>query len=200
LELTTGGVPPALRELRDDGTSFPAYPAPASDAFWSGQGEARSRTFTTAGRTYAFRCEQHSYDMRGTVTVTGTATPTPTPTATPSPDPGADAGGGAPPAVRVRTFAGAAASFCVRRGPRCRRPGVRLRIDLTRAARVTGVLRRGTAPARRFGRVAFGTVPAGPRTLTFQRTKGGKRLQAGRYTLAAQIDGAGSRTVRFRVR
>jgi plastocyanin len=184
-----------------DGAEYPAIPAPQDDGFWSGPVEARSRTFTEPGRTYAFRCDQHPDEMNGTITVTAPAPPTPTPTATPSPTatpaPAPDAGGGAPPAVRVRTFAAAARSFCVRRGPTCRRPGVRVRIDLSGAARVRGVLRRG---GRRFGRVDFGTVPAGPRTLRFRRTTAGRRLAAGRYVLTATIDGAGSRTLRFRVR
>jgi hypothetical protein len=62
---------------------------------------------------------------------------------------------------------------------------------------VSGVLRRR---ARRFGRVDFGTVPAGPRTLRFQRTSAGKRLTAGRYTLAATVSGAGTTNLSFRVR
>jgi hypothetical protein len=81
---------------------------------------------------------------------------------------------------------------------------VRLRIDLSDAARVGGVLQRrpprGKAPAKRFGRVDFGTVPAGPRTLRLRRTSTGKRLSAGRYTLALTVSGAGTRSVSFRVR
>ena len=89
-------------------------------------------------------------------------------------------------AVQVRTLEPAAARFCARRGPGCRRPGVRLRIDLSAPARVTGVLRRR---AKRFGRVDFGTVAAGPQTLRFRRTAAGERLVPGRYSLAVRVDG-----------
>jgi hypothetical protein len=102
----------------------------------------------------------------------------------------------------VRALRLAGASFCTRRGPRCRRPGVRLRIDLARAAAVTGSLtRRGQrGRARRFGRVDLGTVPAGPRTLRFSRTATGRRLTAGRYTLRLRIGAAAPRMLRFRIR
>jgi plastocyanin len=194
----------------EDGPRFPQTPRPAGDAVWS---TPLSRVFTVAG-TYRFYCATHGgpggVGMSGTVTVAAggpvpAPTPTPTPTATPTPgatgQPPAPQGGGA---LQVRSLTTAAKSFCVRRGPGCRRPGVRLRIDLSAPARVTGVLRRrpprAGAPGRRFGRVDFGTVAAGPRTLTFQRTASGKRLTAGRYTLAATVRGAGSRSLSFRVR
>jgi plastocyanin len=179
----------------DDGQQYPADPTDSGDAVWS----TLSRVFTAEG-TYPYHCELHgsaTSGMRGVIVVAAlTTVPTPTPTAMPTPQPG----GGTTPAdepVRVRSLATAAASFCVRRGPACRRPGVRLAIDLSRAARVSGVLRRR---ARRFGRVDFGTVPAGPRTLRFRRTGAGKRLTAGRYTLAVTVNGAGTRRLSFRVR
>jgi plastocyanin len=192
----------------EDGPRFPDVPTPAGDAVWN---TPLSRVFTVAG-TYRFYCAAHGgpggKGMSGTVTVAGEGpgpAPTPTPTATPTPGPGggqqAPPGGGA---VQVRALTTAATSFCVRRGPACRRPGVRLRIDLSAPARVTGVLRRrpphGKAPARRFGRVDFGTVAAGPRMLAFRRTASGKRLTTGRYTLAATVRGAGTRSLSFRVR
>ncbi len=74
---------------------------------------------------------------------------------------------------------------------------MRLRIDLSAPARVTGVLKRR---AKRFGRVDFGTVAAGPRTLRFQRTSSGKRLAAGRYSLALRVGGDDAKTLRFRIR
>jgi plastocyanin len=181
----------------DDGPQFPADPT--ASGMWPAD---LSRTFTVPG-TYPYHCELHAgLGMRGTITVSGGGSdPAPTPTPAPTPSPGPSGGAPPPPggagAVRVRSLAPAARSFCVRRGPACRRPGVRLDIDLSGAARVSGVLRRR---ARRFGQVDFGTVPAGPRTLRFQRTSAGKRLSAGRYTLAVAVSGASTTTVRFRVR
>jgi hypothetical protein len=79
---------------------------------------------------------------------------------------------------------------------------VRLRIDLTAPARVTGTLtrrvRRGT-PFRRFGTLDFGHVAAGPRTLAFTRTRAGRRLARGRYRLALAAAGS-TRTLAFAVR
>ena len=46
---------------------------------------------------------------------------------------------------------------------------------------------RGKAKAKRFGRVDFGTVAAGMRTLKFTKNAAGKRLTAGRYTLKLTI-------------
>jgi len=183
----------------DDGQKFPSVPTESSDPAWDA---SPSRTFGASG-TYRFHCDEHGPSMSGTITVTGAApTPTPTATATPQPNPTPTPGPAEP--VRVRSLATAAASFCVRRGPACRRPDVRLRIDLSRPARVSGALRRrpprGKAPARRFGRVDFGTVPAGPRTLRFRRTAAGRRLTAGRYALTVTVDGADAKTLRFRVR
>ena len=96
----------------------------------------------------------------------------------------------------------AGSGFCTRRTATCRRPGVRLRIDLSAAAPVTGTVfrraRRG-APFRRFGSLDFGRVAAGPRTLSFTRTKAGRRLTAASYRLALKAAGS-TRTVSFRVR
>jgi plastocyanin len=190
----------------EDGPRYPEDPTPAGNAIWS---TPLSRVFTAAG-TYRFYCAAHGgpggEGMSGTVTVSGggsdpVPTPSATPTPTPTPSPGPSGGTPSPgveDAVRVRSLAPAARSFCVRRGPACRRPGVRLKIDLSRATRVSGVLRRR---ARRFGRVDFGTVAAGPRTLVFRRTASGTRLTPGRYTLAVTVSGAaGTTSLSFRVR
>jgi hypothetical protein len=104
----------------------------------------------------------------------------------------------------VRTLRAAAATFCTKRARNCPKPGVKLRIDLSQPAEVTGALLRrpprGTAKAKTFGRVRFGTVPAGMRTLSFTKTSAGKRLTAGRYTLKLTIAGQPPRTVAFKVR
>ena len=97
----------------------------------------------------------------------------------------------------MRSLKPAAKSFCARRSATCRKPGVRLKIDLSAPAQVRGVLKR---KAKRFGSVDFGTVAAGPRTLRFQKTASGKRLKPGRYTLALTVDGAPAKTLRFRIR
>jgi plastocyanin len=181
----------------DDGQQYPPSPALPSDPAWA---TPPSRTFTSAG-TYPFHCEQHPDQMTGTVTVTdSTPPPSPSPTPqppypTPTPEPGGPTPTGGQP-VQVRSLATAAGRFCARRGPRCRKPGVRLKIDLSAPARVTGVLKRR---AKRFGRVDFGTVAAGPRTLRFRKTASGKRLTAGRYTLRIAVNGAAAKTLRFRI-
>jgi plastocyanin len=182
----------------EDGPRYPQSPS-LPGAVWNNL----NRTFDAAA-TYRYYCAQHgSLDsgMRGAITVTA-PTPSPSPQPSPSPAPTPDPGGGAPspsgsaPAV-VRSLALAPGRFCARRGPDCKRPGVRIRIDLSAPARVTGVLKRR---AKRFGRVDFGSVAAGPRTLRFQRTSSGKRLRAGRYSLAVSVDGVAAKTLRFRVR
>ena len=61
-----------------------------------------------------------------------------------------------------------------------------MQIDLSQPATVTGTLRRR---GRGFGRVRFGTVQAGARTLSFRRNAAGRRLTAGRYTLRLRIAG-----------
>jgi plastocyanin len=171
------------------GQRYPASPLPASDPSWP-----QSRRFDAAG-DYEFVCDAHPF-MTGVVRVRAVApAPTATPTPTPTSPPGAPAPGDEP--VEVRALRTAGAVFCVKRSRLCRRPGVRVRIDLSRAAAVSGRL---TRRARRFGRVDFGTVPAGPRTLRFTRTAGGRRLTPGRYRLALDVVDAGRRTLRFRVR
>ena len=106
--------------------------------------------------------------------------------------------------LEVRTLRVAAASFCTRRGGGCANPGVKVRIDLSASARVTGTLTRrpprGKARAKRFGRVDFGTVAAGARTLSFTRNAAGKRLTAGCYQLELTVTGGAARTLSFRVR
>jgi plastocyanin len=164
-----------------DGPAYPQVPSGPGSA-WDGQ----ARTFTAAGR-YTFACDAHP-TMTGAVNVEPAAsTPTPTPTATPMPsDP-----------VEVQTLRMAAGPFCTKRGPRCEKPGVRLRIDLSQPGAVSGTLRKRN---QSFGRVRFGTVPAGLRTLTFRRNAAGRRLRAGRYTLRLQVAGEPQDALGFRVR
>jgi hypothetical protein len=59
---------------------------------------------------------------------------------------------------------------------------------------------RGNAKAKSFGRVSFGTVPAGARTLSFTKNSAGKRLTAGRYTLKLSVGARAPQTLTFRVR
>jgi plastocyanin len=181
----------------EDGPAYPANPT-GPGAVW----DTLSRTFTESG-SYPYYCDAHGaaggVGMSGVITVAATSptpSPTPGPTATPTPGPGATptpepGGDDSPPrsgsAVRVRSLAIA----------RARRSGVRVRIDLSAPARVKGVLRRG---GRRFGRVDFGTVAAGPRTLRLRRTTGGRRLVAGRYSLTLRVGGAATKRLRFRIR
>jgi plastocyanin len=186
----------------DDGQAYPGSPQPPDDPAWNGL----SRTFTQPGR-FAFHCDAHPVEMQGVVTVTspGATTPVPTPTATPTPTPAPGAPGGTAPGgtaapVEIRTLRLAGATFCTKRARRCRQPGVRVRIDLSRAARVTGTLTRRTAPRGRFGRLDFGSVDAGARTLRFSTNAAGRRLAPGRYTLVVRVEDAAPRTLRFRVR
>jgi plastocyanin len=165
-----------------DGPDYPENPA-AQGSAWTNQ----TRTFTQTG-TYAFVCEAHAF-MTGTITVEpATATPTPDPTQ---------------PSLEVQTLRVAAPTFCTKRSRTCRKPGVRVRIDLSQAAKVAGTLARrpsrGSAKAKRFGRVRFGTVAPGMRTLSFTKTSAGKRLTAGRYTLKLTIGALTPRTLRFKV-
>jgi plastocyanin len=180
-----------------DGPQLPPDPVEPTDPAWD---VPPQRTFDTPG-SYAFLCEFHPTQMNGVITVQAPGSPTPTPTPPPgSPPPPPPPGGDAP--VEVRTLRVDGATFCTRRGPRCRRPGVRVRIDLSRAAAVTGTLSRRApraARSRRFGTVRLGTVAAGPRTLRFTRTATGRRLRPGRYTLELTIADT-RRTLRFRVR
>jgi plastocyanin len=181
----------------EDGPRFPEEVMGPGSA-WNGL----YRDFNAAG-SYPYYCDAHGaaggVGMSGVITVAATSptpSPTPGPTATPTPGPGATptpepGGDDSPPrsgsAVRVRSLAIA----------RARRSGVRVRIDLSAPARVKGVLRRG---GRRFGRVDFGTVAAGPRTLRLRRTTGGRRLVAGRYSLTLRVGGAATKRLRFRIR
>jgi plastocyanin len=177
-----------------DGASYPPSPSDPGPA-WNNL----SRTFTQAG-AYAFVCDEHP-NMTGTVTVSAaTATPTATATATPGPGPPTQCGA----QLEVRTLRMTASTFCTRRGPKCRRPGVKLRIDLSQPAAVTGTLARrpprGNVRAKRFGRVSFGTVAAGIRTLKFTKNAAGKRLTAGRYRLELTIGTRAPQTLSFKVR
>lgn len=173
----------------EDGLRYPASAMPPGPA-WNNL----YRDFPAAG-TYPYYCVTHGgpggLGMSGTITVAAPPQPSPSPT------PGPGGGGGGTMPAGVRSLSLAPGRFCARRGPKCRRPGVRLRIDLATPARVTGVLKRR---AKRFGYVRFGTVAAGPRTLRFQRTSSGKRLKVGRYSLALRVDSAAVKTLRFRVR
>lgn len=191
-----------------------------------GIGWTVQRTFSAAEQRdapYVFSCGLHP-GMSGRVYVNATGT-VPTPSATPSvtstatvtatstASPGATAtpgsgattgpgpqGGSTPTAVTLRT-ATVSPKACVRRGPRCKRPGVRLRIDLSAPADLRGTLRHKAPGARRFkafGGLRFGRVAAGPRTLKFTRNAAGRRLLPGRYSLALRA-GEARRTLSFRV-
>jgi plastocyanin len=157
--------------------ALPANPAADSDPVWD---TPLRKTFAAPG-TYAFHCGAHPY-MTGTVTVLAPAgSPTPTATPTPTPQPG-----DAP--LKIRTLKMAAGPFCTG----CRRPGARLRIDLSAAARVRGTVKRR---GRRARPLDLGTIAAGPRTIRF-----GRRLAAGRYTLRLRAGDLAPRTLRFRIR
>jgi plastocyanin len=179
-----------------DGASYPQSPT-GPGAAWNNL----SRTFTQAG-AYSFVCDEHS-SMVGTVTVVA-PDPTPTPTAPSTPTPTPPPPSGPPPQLEVRILRVEAATFCTKRGPRCRRPGVRVKIDLSQPAAVSGTLARrplrGRAKASRFGRVNFGTVAAGMRTLRFTRNSAGRRLTAGRYSLNLTIGDRPPQKLRFKVR
>jgi len=79
-----------------------------------------------------------------------------------------------------------------------------VKIDLSQAAAVSGTLARrpprGETKAKRFGRLDFGTVAAGMRTLKFTKSSAGKRLTAGRYTLKLIVGGGPPQPLRFKVR
>ena len=158
------------------------------------------RTFPQAG-SYRYYCEMHGatggVGMSGTIVV-----------GTPATSPGTEApgsGGGSSPgsndAVRIQSVS-ANGPFCNRRGRRCRRPGIRFRVELSARARLTGVLRRrpldGGGRARRFGTLDFGIVADGPQRLRFRRTKSGRRLGRGRYALTLKA-GRDEEVLRFRV-
>jgi plastocyanin len=154
--------------------SLPANPTADSDPVWD---TPLRKTFATAG-TYTFHCGAHP-SMTGTVNVLA---PTPTPTPTPSPQPGG------PPPLEIRTLKMAGGPFCTR----CRKPGARLRIDLSADAHVRGTLKRR---GRRARTLDLGTIAAGPRTVRF-----GRALAAGRYTLRLRVGDLAPRVLRFRIR
>lgn len=176
--IAPGSVPHSF--AFDDGASYPTSPQPPGAAW-----DNLSRTFTAAG-TYTYVCGAHP-SMTGVVRVESPAA-TPTPSATP--DPSSEP-------VEVRKLRLASTTFCTKRGKKCRKPGVKVQIDLSQPAAVAGTLKRR---ARGYGRVDFGTVAAGPRTLRFSRNAAGRRLKAGRYRLDLTIAGAAPRTLRFKVR
>jgi plastocyanin len=156
--------------------SLPAMPTPDTSPVWD---TPLRKTFATAG-SYPFHCGLHP-GMTGTVNVVAPA-PTPTPTPTPSPQPG-----GAPP-LEIRTLKMARGPFCTG----CRKPGARLRIDLSAAAHVRGTVKRARRRARA---VDLGTIAAGPRTVRF-----GRKLAAGRYTLRLRVGDLAPRVLHFRIR
>jgi plastocyanin len=165
----------------------------------AGTGWTVQRTFTQAearSAPYRFFCSIH-YRMDGFVTVQapqpppppGTPPPPPPPPGAPPPPPPP----GGEPAAELRSLAPAG---------RCGRRCVRVRIDLSAPAGVSGTLRRRAPGARRFtrfGAVRLGTVDAGPRTLRLRRTASGRRLQPGRYRLTLTAAGE-TRTLAFRLR
>ena len=160
---------------------IPPNPTPADQ--WGGP---RSKTFPTPG-SYGFVCEAHS-NMTGTVVVRA-PTPSPAPTATPTPAPPPQPG--TTPPLEIRTLRMLDGPFCTR-GRGCRRPGARLRIDLSAAAQVRGTLKRRGRPARALD---LGTIAAGPRTVRF-----GRRLAPGRYRLRLRAGDLAPRTLRFTMR
>lgn len=158
------------------------------------------RSFNEPG-AYRFYCEAHGgpggVGMSGIVLV-GSQTAAPPPGA-----PGSGSPTGSPRAgAAIRSLSAVGRRFCSRRGPRCRRPGVRLLINLSRAARVRGTLKRRALDrpgrARRYGTLDFGTVGEGRRVLRFARTRSGRRLARGRYSLTIRVEGE-SRVLRFSV-
>ena len=197
----------------------------------AGIGWTVQRTFTAAeerAAPYGFYCDLHP-GMSGAVYVNATGTvpaptpwptttATPTPAASPAPGGGGTTGGsgttqgGSGSTQGGGTTQGAGATLrsarmltavaCTRQGPRCSKPGVVLRIDLSAPADARAALTRRAAGAPRFkafGTVRFGRVAAGPRELSFRRTAAGRRLTAARYRMTLRAAGA-QRTLAFRVR
>jgi plastocyanin len=163
-----------------------AWPSPAA-----------KRTFAQSG-TYSFLCDMHgALGMRGSVIV-GTSTTVPTP---PKPTQPTVPGPG-PTALRIRSVSSKGRRFCNKRSRRCRRPGVRFEIDLSKAGRVTATLARrplkGRGRARRFGGLKFGEVQPGGKELSFRRTSSGRRLTRGRYAMTIKA-GEDTRVLRFSV-
>ena len=81
---------------------------------------------------------------------------------------------------------------------------MKVQIDLSLPARGRGHADPPAAARQRarqsFGRVDFGTVAAGARTLTFTKNAAGKRLTAGRYKLKLTVTGRAPQTLSFKVR
>lgn len=186
----------------DDG-QFTAPAAPADPSGWPATPPTRS--FPQAG-TYRFYCEMHGgpggIGMSGAVLVGTQATAPPVGLPAPgSGSPGAGGGGGMGAQASIESISLPSRRFCARRSRRCRRPGVRFRINLSGRARVKGALKRRPlrgGRARRFGTLDFGSVAAGGRLLRFTRTGSGRRLKPGRYVLTITA-GRDRRVLRFTV-
>lgn len=174
-----------------------AFTSPATPLLPAGwPSPPAGRTFSQVGN-FNFACDLHGPSMSGTVVV-GTSTG-------PGPGPGPGQPGTpttGPGALTIQSASLPRRRFCNKRGPRCRRPGVRFTVDLSTAGRLTGTLRRrplkGRRRARRFGTLDFGEVAAGARQLRFTRTKAGKRLTRGRYTLTLKA-GSDTSVLKFSV-
>lgn len=218
--------PPTARVNPDDTVTFEHAGSNAhslqfadedSERVGAGTGWRTTRTFTAVG-TYRFFCNEHD-GMAGrvvveprpsptptvsttpTATATSSATPTPGPGTDPPP-PGGDPGdpGGPGPTARLLSLELRSSRPCMRKGPRCRVPGVSVEIELSAPAQVTGrITRRRDGRFRRFGTVDFGVVPAGEQRLTFRKSDAGRRLTRGRYRLRLSVAGA-KRRLAFRVR
>lgn len=186
----------------EDG-QFEAPADPAPPAAWPAT--SPKRTFPQAG-TYRFYCELHGAPggtgMSGVVRVGSQSTPPPTGTPGPGPGPGPGSPGVPSADAKIESLSLLARRACTRRGRRCRRPGVRLRINLSKPARVTGTLKRraltGRGRARGYGNLDFGTISAERQVLRFTRTRSRRRLSPGRYTLTIRA-GQDSRLLRFTV-
>jgi plastocyanin len=156
------------------------------------------RTFSQSG-TYNFLCDMHgALGMKGTVIV-GSSTTQPPSTSKPTP---AGSPGASPGALHIKSLSSKRHRFCNSGGKRCRRPGVRFEIDLSRSGRVTGKLARrpltGRGKARRFGALNFGELKPGRTKLSFRRTSAGRRLIRGRYAMTLKA-GTDTRTLRFSI-
>ena len=161
----------------DDTFDQPASPS----ATWS---SPVRKTFDTVGE-YRYHCERTAGPTAPgwrarSCAERGDATPTPE------------------PADPVITFSVKAlrSSFCNRRTKSCTKPGVQLRITLTGAdsAELRGTLRRRPLTGKGAFK-AFGTVRVvarrGTRTYRFQEVTSGKRIPAGRYSLALRRTAGG---------
>jgi plastocyanin len=171
-----------------------------------GAGWVAERTFNQTG-TYRFICEVHySVGMVGRVFVNETGTlptdPTPSPTPGASATPSASATATAtptPPSGGGGSTTTPAELLSADVSVKNRR--VRLEIDLSAPAEVTGKVKRKrpSGTYKRFGSVDFGIVDAGPQKLSFKRVESGKRLKKGRYKLKLSA-GEDTETLKFRVR